>query len=410
MKSLCFLALLSIILCSPIFLNEKWTSDFLSIDGTNKLFYILFKSRANLSKAPLVFWLQGGPGCSGLKNALTENGPFAINSDLTLTSSFYSWNNNADVVYIDQPLGTGFSSVKDISRIPSTRKQLIEDFRNFLKAFLEKHTEYHGRDFYLAGHSYGTRFVLMYAKDLIDRKYDQLNLKGIALGNGWYKPNTMLKSFTDFAEENKLFINSFSYITTRLAYFFSSLFTNLRLHTLAHFFDQLGQIALNGINKRINLYDIRKECNPKPSCYDASKLIAFMNRSDVLHELKVDKKIWVQCSKNVYNQLVANEMYTDITNVLEELLNKIKVVIYNGKYDWRCNIKGIYATINQLKWNKKKEFDLSSWKPWIVTGRLAGKYKEAGKFKLYEVYDAGHLVTFDQPESSFDILTELLNE
>ena len=55
----------------------------------------------------LVVWLTGGPGCS--LAIFYENGPFKINDNLTLKLNPYSWNTNANMLYVDQPVGTGYS-------------------------------------------------------------------------------------------------------------------------------------------------------------------------------------------------------------------------------------------------------------------------------------------------------------
>jgi len=70
------------------------------------MFYWHFESRSDPSTDPLVIWLSGGPGSSSLVNLFLENGPFSILDDLTLIKNIYSWNNKANLVFVDQPLGT----------------------------------------------------------------------------------------------------------------------------------------------------------------------------------------------------------------------------------------------------------------------------------------------------------------
>jgi cathepsin A (carboxypeptidase C) len=48
-----------------------------------------------------VIWLTGGPGCASELAVFYENGPFTINDDLTLKKNPDSWNNQANVLYID---------------------------------------------------------------------------------------------------------------------------------------------------------------------------------------------------------------------------------------------------------------------------------------------------------------------
>ena len=95
---------------SDIFLGEDHHPGFITIrDNGDDLFYWLFKSRGDMTNDPLVFWLTGGPGCSSEIAIFFENGPYHIKDDLSLTINSNSWNEHANVVYMDQPLGTGFS-------------------------------------------------------------------------------------------------------------------------------------------------------------------------------------------------------------------------------------------------------------------------------------------------------------
>jgi carboxypeptidase C (cathepsin A) len=60
------------------------------------------------SRVPLIIWLQGGPGASSLLGAFTENGPIRITKD-GVKEAGSPWNIQGHMVFIDQPLGVGFS-------------------------------------------------------------------------------------------------------------------------------------------------------------------------------------------------------------------------------------------------------------------------------------------------------------
>lgn len=90
-------------------------------------------------------------------------------------------------MYVDQPLGTGFSQ-SSVFRSRWTLKAIAEDFRNFLVGFLEKYPEYKNRDVYLTGESFAGHYIPVFANHLFYNPVDGFNLQGIALGNAWVDP------------------------------------------------------------------------------------------------------------------------------------------------------------------------------------------------------------------------------
>lgn len=73
-------------------------------------FFWFFEARSNPHHAPLSLWLQGGPGAPSTPAALGENGPCFVTHDSKGTVlNPWSWNNEVNMLYMDQPVQTGFS-------------------------------------------------------------------------------------------------------------------------------------------------------------------------------------------------------------------------------------------------------------------------------------------------------------
>ena len=73
------------------------------------MFFWFFEARQNVSTAPFLLWLNGGPGSDSLLGLFQENGPCNITESITAQWNPYSWNEAANVLYLSQPIGVGFS-------------------------------------------------------------------------------------------------------------------------------------------------------------------------------------------------------------------------------------------------------------------------------------------------------------
>ena len=84
-------------------------SGYLSASETKKLHYWFVESQGNPASDPVVLWLNGGPGCSSMEGFFAEHGPLHLNDDETISMNPWAWNMNANMIYMEAPIGVGFS-------------------------------------------------------------------------------------------------------------------------------------------------------------------------------------------------------------------------------------------------------------------------------------------------------------
>ncbi|KAI4242233.1 MAG: hypothetical protein L6R40_004104 [Gallowayella cf. fulva] len=127
-------------------------------------------------------WLNGGPGCSSLTGLTYENGPLIFYKRTAVPCpNPNSWTKLADVLYIDQPVGTGYSSG---SKAPLNNAQVTSDLFHWLKAFYDRFPALKRKNTYIMGESYAGIYIPYLAKALIsNRNLLNINLKAIALGD-----------------------------------------------------------------------------------------------------------------------------------------------------------------------------------------------------------------------------------
>ncbi|MBA0692448.1 hypothetical protein Goari_010006, partial [Gossypium aridum] len=166
------------------------------------MFYFFFESR-NSKKDPVVIWLTGGPGCSSELALFYENGPFTIADNMSLVWNEYGWDKASNLLYVDQPIGTGFSYSSDQRDIRHNEDEVSNDLYDFLQAFFAEHPEFAKNDFFITGESYAGHYIPAFAARVHRgnkaKEGIHINLKGFAIGNGLTDPAIQYKAYTDYA-------------------------------------------------------------------------------------------------------------------------------------------------------------------------------------------------------------------
>ncbi|KAH9945200.1 alpha/beta-hydrolase [Epithele typhae] len=132
---------------------------------------------------PWIIWLQGGPGSSGMIALTTENGPIHVQADGSWVHNNFSWNTLADTIWIDQPVGTGFSTSDSTGYIPD-EDQMGEDFIGFLSNLVKIFPSLASRPLFLTGESYAGTYIPYITKHIFQTSNPPVNLRKIAIGDG----------------------------------------------------------------------------------------------------------------------------------------------------------------------------------------------------------------------------------
>ena len=143
------------------FTDFKLYSGYLSIRGSGKyLHYMFAESKQDPVKDPLVVWFNGGPGCSSMLGYLQEHGPYVMEDETTVfVENKYSWNNQANMLYIESPAGVGFSFCDDMSICNFNDETSSLDNLDALLSFFQKFPEYRAHDLFISGESYAGVYV-----------------------------------------------------------------------------------------------------------------------------------------------------------------------------------------------------------------------------------------------------------
>ncbi|VDK44978.1 unnamed protein product [Anisakis simplex] len=159
------------------------------------------ESQSDPKKDPLLLWLNGGPGCSSLVGAFTELGPFYMNRDASsLYENIFAWNKHANLLFIESPIGTGFSyDTKDMLSYTTGDNKTADQNYHALKDFFSRvQPQYKNHDFFISGESYAGIYVPTLAQRIIhginDGSFPNKHFKGMAVGNGYMNVRDLTNS------------------------------------------------------------------------------------------------------------------------------------------------------------------------------------------------------------------------
>ena len=124
----------------------------------NNMFFWYFPAQcgATCADAPLIIWLQGGPGGSSLFGLFSEMGPFDASANLNLVPRKASWNTKYAMLFIDNPVGAGFSFTEtDAGYCKDSKGCVASNLYSLLQQFYVVFPEMAKVQLFITGESYG---------------------------------------------------------------------------------------------------------------------------------------------------------------------------------------------------------------------------------------------------------------
>ncbi|XP_056177488.1 serine carboxypeptidase-like 45 [Syzygium oleosum] len=389
------------------------------------LFYYFAEAEADPASKPLVLWLNGGPGCSSVgAGAFCEHGPFKPSGDVLLKND-YSWNKEANMLYLESPAGVGFSySVNNTYYNSVDDKMTARDNLAFLRNWFEKFPEYKERDLFITGESYAGHYVPQLAMLVVQSKL--FNLKGIAIGNPLLEFNADFNSRAEFFWSHGL-ISDATYESFNTICNYSQIRRQAQSGTLTPVCSHVAREASREISQYIDTYDVTLDvCLSTVSSQSAvlnklqetekidvcveDETLKYLNRKEVqeaLHARLVGISTWTVCSEVLRYEYQNLEIPT--ISILGELVKSgIHVLVYSGDQDSAIPLLGTRTLVNNLA----KQLGLNTTVPyrvWFEERQVAGWTQVYGDILSYAtIRGASHEAPFSQPERSLVLFSSFL--
>lgn len=402
-------------------------------EHNGNLFFWLYHNRHIGDRQRTVIWLNGGPGCSSMDGALMEVGPYRVGDGGKLQYNSGAWDEFANLLFVDNPVGTGFSYVNTDSFVHELQ-EMADQFLLFLEKWFALFPEFEHDDLYFAGESYAGQHIPYITKTLMDRNEKagragktKWNIKGLLIGNGWISPADQYQSYLPFAYAEGL-LQGGTPEADQVEQQHNDCLKDLAKESGK---EKVDIYACEAILQKVldvtkkdgkctNMYDIRLNDN-YPSCGmawppDLTKVTPYLRRQDVIDAIHInpDKRTgWTECTGAVSHAFRASHSKPAINIVPEILESGIPILLFSGAKDYICNHLGTEDMIANMKWSAGTGMELSPGvlapkRDWEFEGEAAGIYQEARNLTYVLFYNSSHMVPFDLPRRSRDMLDRFM--
>ena len=285
----------------------------------------------------MVLWLNGGPGCSSLTGLFAELGPSSIDENIHVAFNPYSWNSNASVIFLDQPVNTGYSySGRPVSNTVAASK----DVYALLTLFFQQFPQYSHQDFHIAGESYAGHYIPVFTAEILSHKHRNINLKSVLIGNGltdgmtqyaYYRPMAcgdggwpaVLDQGTCRGMDNAL---------SRCQSLIKGCYASESVWTCVPAAIYCNNVMMGPYQRTgQNVYDIREKCKDRENlCYpELGRIAQYLNRDDVKEAVGAEIDNYSACNFDVNRNFLFNgDWMKPYHRLIPGILEQIPVLVY----------------------------------------------------------------------------------
>lgn len=392
-----------------LFLGVKSHAGYFTVDEAfnSNLFFWMFPSENDYENDPVILWLEGGPGESTMFSIFTQHGPFQFTREGDMFLREYSWNRNHTVLYIDNPVGTGFSFT-DEGGYAQNQTKVADSLYSCLQQFFKLFPELQDNDFFVTGESYGGKYVpslshkIHKSNPTADLK---IHLRGLAISSGWSDPINQVGAYADYlynlglvdgnakevivGYQNRMiaYINQGNYAAAAQEH------KNLFLNSTGTFLEEISGVD--------NVYNY---LHPKYDETFENHYKELLTVKEIKAALHVGSRDFNNGRSSAPYQNLFEDIMKSVASLLGELICNYPVLLYNGQVDI---VVAYPTTVNFLKVLDScshEDYLKAERKIWYVNDELAGYTKVAGNLTEVLVLYAGHMVSTDQPKWGYDLI------
>ena len=363
-------------------------------------------------KNKTIIWTNGGPGCSSLEGMLLENGPYTmenLNGHYNLKPNPNSWSKYANMVYVDQPMNTGFSIGKTYA---TDQTQIGVDMAEFIQQLFKLHPLLKHTDLYLAGESFAGQYIPYIARACL---ISNITIKGMIIGNGWIDPISQYRAYVDFAIHHNL-VDTASLAVAEQQYKHCEIQLKETEYIKVDICEDITKSIFNFSKdthngKCLNMYDIRLH---EDGCgvnwpHTLPQLYQYLQNKTTVNLLHANpEKPWIECQSHTVGDSLSNDVSKPSFYLLPDLVKTVELYLYSGDQDFICNHMGTEAFLKRMKWQGTTGFKRDP-TPLYFENEIMGIVQNERNVVYLKIADASHMVPFDQPVKSLHMIESILD-
>ncbi|XP_074659063.1 retinoid-inducible serine carboxypeptidase-like [Tubulanus polymorphus] len=381
--------------------------------GVNLFWWFYYaKPRTDYKNKPLIIWVQGGPGESGCGvGNFFEFGPY----DENLMERKTSWVKYANILYIDSPVGSGYSYATDKNLYVTTTELLVSDLLKVVTNFLKvTKPEFQTIPVYVFGESYGGKIGPLLVKSMhqmIKNNTLKCNLVGVALGGPAVHIPDFTSTYGDYLYSLCLFDERQRTEFEKIFTVFNDTFSGVTNGNYTQAIQDMDKI-FNYIVTEIPHFDTYHALHWNRRRLGNRTLVDLMN-GPMKRELKIipKDKFWVEENMEVQAKEWPNVL-APVVDVIDYILKdaKLNLTLYNGQLDLIVNAIGANVWMKKLTWPGMTQYWTAP-RNQISSPRSGNPvaYKQTHDLlTFYWILDAGHQVPRDNGEASEIMVKQIL--
>jgi vitellogenic carboxypeptidase-like protein len=317
-------------------------------------------------------------------------------------------------------VGAGFSFTDEKSGYCTNSKDCVGDnLVSLMVQFYKIFPAVRSSDLYITGESYGGHYVPAFGAKIVEHNADPSNtpipLKGVAIGDGWIDPVNMIPGYPGLMKNLALATDAEVAVIQDYCDRSVSFIKQGKMTDAFNVWDEMlnGDIYpypnyFHNITGSNNYDNLDMTNNPPDEGYFSQ----YLNQPEIRKAIHVGDTCF-GCNAGTCEKHLMGDFHVSLRPELELILKSsgMKVLVYSGQLDIIIASALTERFLPYLEWPSAKAFAAAPKKVWRVEGtdaEVAGFVREVPGFQRVIVRGAGHIVPFDQPRRSLDMITHFV--